>query len=182
MSWKLAEWRWREQAPLRQRSLWKIWDIEDAVKNGDVVEEAVRFAYHFSDQVDGCWQSRIETPLGKGLGSIRSGKNPHPPPQSQLPDLPPQHLTSYHPSQTSSAPLLGSFEKTPPITGASRSASSSLLSDSICGTPTVAPTPRTPQLATDFLDSRDWNHLAVDQNVHRETAGETLVLFHSDPD
>lgn len=177
MSWKLAEWRWREQAPLRERSLWKIWDVEDAVRSGDLVEETVRFAYHFPDQVDGCWQSRVETTYGRGLGSIRSGKNPHPPPLSQLPELPPHNHTSYHPSHSSSAPLLGTTEKTSVALGGPHSTTSSisvLLSKSASSTPTVCATPRTPQLATDFLDSRDWNHLAIDQKLNSEATGKYL--------
>ena len=179
MSWKLAEWRWREQMPLRERSLWKIWDVEDAVRSGDSVEETVRFAYHFPDQVEGCWQSRVEIIHGRGLGSIRSGTNPHPPPLSQLPELPSQNHTSYHPSHSSSAPLLGTTEKTSLALGGSHSTTSSilvLLSKSPSSTPTICATPRTPQLATDFLNSRDWNHLAIDQKVNSEAAGKYLTF------
>lgn len=175
MSWKLAEWKWREQAPLRERSLWKIWDIEDAVKNGDIVEEAVRLAYHFPNQVDGCWQSRVELPRGGRLGSIRSGTNPHPPPRTDLPDLPPQHYASYHSSRSSSAPLLASPEKQCLQIRAPSSTSSSLstlFSRSIGSTLSRDSAPATPQLPTDFLDSRDWNHLTLDQKIRRSTASK----------
>ena len=80
MSWKLAEWRWREQAPLRERSLWKIWDVND-----------------------------LSAPPSRSISSIAS-------------------------------------------------------LDSV---------PATPQLPTDFLDSRDWNHLAIDQKFERSTAGKS---------
>lgn len=176
MSWKLAEWRWREQAPLKERSLWKIWDAEDALKNGDVVEEAVRFAYHYPDQVNDYWQNHVGMPPGGRLGSIRSGTNPYPPPRTQLPELPSQHHTSYHPLRSLCTPLLIPLGQSFSASGESTSTSlsiSSLISQSISSTPTVSATPRTPQVVKDFLGSRDWNHLALDQKVDRNTAGKS---------
>lgn len=176
MSWKFAEWRWREQAPLRERSLWKIWDIEDPVKIGDLVEDVLREAHHFPDPVDGCWQRRIQTSRGKKPRSIRSGTNPHPPPRSQLPHLPSQHHISYHPSRSSTVPLLGALKRASPASGESNSTSSLITAlpiNSTSSTPTVGATPRTPQIATDLLDSRDWNHLVLDQEVNKDTAGRS---------
>ena len=176
MSWKLAEWRWREHAPLRERSLWKIWDADDAVKQVDVVEEAVSFAYRLSEQVDGCWRSRIETPQGGKLGSIESGTDPHPQHRTELPDSPPQFHTSYHPSYSSSAPLLAKSRKTSPQVEDFHSTASSLsalFGWSIGNSSGYSPP--TPQLPTDFLDNRDWNHLALDQVIDRKTAGKSQL-------
>jgi hypothetical protein len=45
-------------------------------------------------------------------------------------------------------------------------------SRSISSTASLDSVSITPQLPTDFLDSRDWNHLVIDQKFERSTAGK----------